>query len=344
MKFAGKRVPGILAAILLVGMGLGTASAQDLDRRVKHLEPGSVLVYPLYTSQGPTNTVIVATNTNSDNRFVPGSDFRAGDVLAHYLYVDQDDWLISDRFELLTAGDTLAVVVDQHNPEGAGDGFLVIIAKDPETEKAIKFDYLIGSAYVAQGQLNFLWQYTAYSFCSNLSDGAPASDAGHRFTQEGPGAVGDGMLTFDGTEYVKFPNSLIVDSFFEEVDPFGNSISFMSTAGAVFQNELGVLIWNNNEQKFSRDYRFVCATTTTLSEIANIVTGLGGDPDEFQRETGWARFNLDRVIDGVGNPKDVGDFGILGVFMQEISGTNFAAGHALHYEGTSANAATLPMK
>ena len=118
----------------------------------------------------------------------------------------------------------------------------------------------------------------------------------------------------------------------------------MSTAGSVYRNDINVLFWNNDEVKFSRTYDFVCWDMTSLGAISAIAGGLGGDADEFRQETGWASFQLARVVDGVGNPKDLGDFGILGVISQAITGTDFAAGHALHYRGTSANASTLPMK
>lgn len=332
----------LIVGALMAGMSVD-AQAGD-PRLVKHGEAGSVLVFPFFASKGAQGTAMVVTNTNTDTSYVPGSDSRAGDVLVHYLYIDGDDWQVSDRSELLTAGDTLAVLVDQHNPERGGEGFVVVIAKDPETEEPIKFNWLIGSAYVAHGDLNLLWQFTAYSFCSNLDDGAPQSDAGHRFTQEGAGAVVDGFLTFDGTEYGKFPQTLFVDSFIEESDTVDNMIAFMSTAGEYYRNDLDVLIFNNNEQQFSRSFRFTCFANTSLGDISSIAGNLGGDPDEFARETGWARFDLGRVVDGAGNPKTLGDFGILGVFSQAVTGTDFAAGHALHYQGTTANAATLPLK
>ena len=104
-----------------------------------------------------------------------------------------------------------------------------------------------------------------------------------------------------------------------------------------------MFFWNNNEQKFSRTNRFVCWTDTTLGDISNIAKDLGGDADEFLRQTGWVELTLGRVLDGSGNPLTLADFGILGVMSQAIIGTDFAAGHALHYAGT-ATGATLPMK
>ena len=82
MKNISKSLFGLLSGIIIGAMCLGDASAQD-DRMVKHGQPGSVLLYPASVTSGMKSTVITVTNTNDDNTYVPGSDFRTGDVIAH---------------------------------------------------------------------------------------------------------------------------------------------------------------------------------------------------------------------------------------------------------------------
>jgi len=323
-----KRITLGLAVLMLVS---ASAMAQP-----KHLQPGSVLVYPLFDSAPGSGTVICITNTNDDNLYCPSDDRRAGDIMLHYQYVADVTWVEFDRFELLTPGDTLCVIADNHNPEGER-GFLVVSAVDPnDMAKRIDFDYLIGSAIVVQSGLNFLWQYTPYVFEGNPLSSDPAS-----CVRTATDADADGAIDFDGTEYDLFPSRLVVDSFFEESGNFTNILTLLTTAGADFEAEIDFLFWNNIEQKFSRSFVFRCWWTGPLSDISLIVEDLGGDEEEIGVngvENGWAEITPRRIVDLSGNPVPASSgFAvppILGVFAQFVSGSDFAAGHALHYTGS----------
>jgi len=327
MKSLMKLFAGAAAVALLAIVLAPVASAQPV-----HLQPGSVLVYPLFDSSPGAGTVVCVTNTNDDNTFCPDQDFRGGDVLVHYQYIDGIDWREFDRFELLTPGDTLCVIVDDHNPEG-NVGFLVVSATDPsDMSKKIDFDMLIGSAIVVQSDLNFLWSYTPYSFLGGAVGGAPTPCA-----RAATDADADLALDFDGIEYSLFPREIFVDSFFEETGNFANALTLLTTTGPDFQAEVAFLFWNNIEQKFSRTFRFTCWHTSPLSEISQIVTDLGGDDEETGRpdtETGWASIRGTRTLDLAGNPVPGQIPPVLGVFNQMVTSTDFSAGHALHYTGS----------
>jgi hypothetical protein len=149
----------------------------------------------------------------------------------------------------------------------------------------------------------------------------------------------DGALDFDGAEYSYFPETLYIDSFFEERNNFTNQLTLMSTAGQDYINEVNFWFWNNIEEKFSRTFKFVCWWSGTLSEISAIVTDLGGDEEEMGHppvQTGWAQIEGNRILDLAGNPVEIGDGvpPLLGVFAQFITSSDFASGHALHYSGT----------
>ncbi len=323
-----------IALALLAVFAITTAAVAQPN----HLQPGSALIFPLYDSAPGAGTVICITNLNDDNVYCGNSDFRRGDIMVHYQYIDGATWREFDRFEFLTPGDTLCVLADLHNPE-QDSGFLVVTAVDPsDMDKTVDFDHLIGSCIVVQSGFNFLWSYTPYSFRALPGDGAPADLCNLPSTD----SDADGACDWDGDEYDLFPAELYVDSFFQENGNFTNQLTLLSMAGADYETEVGVLFWNNIEQKFSRTFRFTCWYSGALSDISAIVTNLGGDADEIGQgavENGWASFTGRRILDGSGNPvqNDGGGNAIppmLGVFAQFIDSTDFAGGHALHYRGS----------
>ncbi len=325
-----KKMIGLLALTSLL-----FAMSQAAFAQPRHLQPGSVLVFPLYDSAPGAGTVICVTNLNDSRIYCPDSDYREGDIMVHYQYIDGTTWREFDRFEFLTPGDTTCVIADQHNPEQDA-GFVVLSAVDPQDmTRKVDFDHLIGSCVVVQSGLNFLWSYTPYSFRA-AADSSDACDLDSTDVDE------DGAIDFDGTEYDVFPRDLFIDSFFEEDGTFTNQLTLLSMAGATYETEVNFLFWNNIEDKFSRSYRFTCWSQGALSDISAIVTNLGGDEEELGQgtiETGWASLSGGRILDGSGNPvldedDDQAIAPILGVFAQFITSTDFAAGHALHYRGT----------
>jgi len=323
----------VAAAALLAPASL--ASAQPL-----HLEPASVLVFPLFDSTPGSGTVICVTNTNDSRVYCPDSDFRAGDIVLHYVYVDGASCLEFDRYETLTPGDTFCILADLHNPEETA-GFLVVAAVDPEDwERYVDYDWLIGSALVVQSDLNFLWAYTPYAF-EGMPDNPFMAAPCDRLS---PDEVGDddGGLDFDGIEYSLFPSRLFLDAFFEEKSPFDNRLTLMATTGQDYIAEVTFLFWNNIEVKFSKTFKFTCWWEGALGDISNVVKDLNGDETELGHgavETGWAAIVPNRVLDLAGNPVlnnhgDVVRPPLLGTYAHFVTSSDFAAGHALHYQGS----------
>jgi hypothetical protein len=304
--------------------------------------PGSVLLFPLFDSTPGAGTTICVTNLETSNLYCPGSDFVQGDVLLHYQYVSGEDCLEFDRYELLSPGDTLCVIAALHNPQSAR-GFLAVSAADPTTGLKIRWDFLIGSAQVVEGDLNLMWQYTPNVFRARTSPGTIGSPPCLRFLTD---LDDDGAMDL-GTppEYQAFPRELYLDSFFEERNNFANELTLMSTSGQDYINEVDFLFYNNSEVKFSRTFKFVCWWSGPLSEISGVVGDLNGDEEELGHppvETGWAHIRGNRVLDLAGNPVPWGGPGggiavppLLGVFAQFITSTDFAAGRALQYDRES---------
>jgi len=317
-----------MAAVLMASTALAVGDPPP----TLHLQPGSALIYPLFDSTPGAGTIICVTNLNTSRVYCPQTDYREGDILAHFQYVAGDDCLEFDRYEFLTPGDTLCVISGKHNPE-ADKGFLVVSAVDPATGEKVGFNYLIGSAIVVQADLNLMWSYTPYAFVS------PSVQALDPCVRPETDLDDDGAMDFDGMEYALFPRELFLDSFFEETAAFGNQLTLMSTSGQDYVNEVKFLFWNNIEEKFSRTHKFVCWWSGSLSEISMIATRLDGDPEELGHppvQTGWISIAGNRILDLAGNPVEIGEGipAMLGVFVQLIKETDFAAGRALQYRGS----------
>jgi len=306
---------GLLGVV--VALQGGRAFADENDPNI-HAQTGSALIYPLFDSTPGVGTLISVTNTNTSTLSC-GNGFVTGDICLHYIYFNKDeedeDCSEFDRFECLTAGDTLTVIADEHNPQQQV-GWLWIEARDPETLQPMTFNSLIGSAIIVESALDFVWSYTPYIFKSTVTEcsAGPQSDCGFCFTD----LNNDDAADFDGTEYQYFPNDLLLDMFFEEgTKNISNELTLMSIQQSTATN-VSALIWNNNEVRFSRSFVFTCHSRAPLSTISNVVTDLGGvtEGDEpFQ--TGWIEFNS--------------AIGILGVFKHQ-KGT-FGAGHELFVDG-----------
>ncbi len=313
------------SAALVMSLSISTvAQAQPV-----HLQPASTLIFPLFDSQAASATVLNVTNTNTSNT-VCTNFFREGDVRLHYVYFS-DQCQESDLFEDLTPGDTLTVLASDHNPQ-AEQGFLIVTALDPETSALLDFDFLVGSAYVANSNIDIMWSYTPYGFQGVATNSTQLNACNL------PYIVDDtvrGPLQFDGVDYAMFPDTLYIDSFFEEdAGSFDNFLTLMSCSGGFAQNQVDFIFYNNQEDPFSRTFNFTCWTSVALSDISGIASSLGGDPNEFVKETGWARITGRDVLDLAGN--SIGEVpSLLGVVVQIVGGT-FNAGHALHYSGSQA--------
>jgi hypothetical protein len=127
-------------------------------------------------------------------------------------------------------------------------------------------------------------------------------------------------------EYDFFPLYLHLDNFFQEGSnpDFASELSLLSTRLSG-QTTLSFLIYNNQEDAFSRGIRMDCFFRDSLRSISGVVTNLDGDPNELvfsgkkQAQGGWLRVTADAPI--------------LGVFAQKIAGTNFVHGRELQFSG-----------
>lgn len=276
--------------------------------------PGSALVFPYVEYGSPARTIITVTNVNVDFEICDGS-FRRGDVIAHFLFFDGANCLVTDRFHQLTPGDTFSARIDEFLPTGATRGWIFVEALDPDDHLPIDFDFLIGSANLADRRTNLKWWYPAYGFKSLVQEGGAAfgsTPCGHARHNPASAAMAD----FDGIEYAPFPQTQFLDFFVGEGQPpelgqgsiVGSRLILMSPSAA--ENRLIIRFRNNNEENANFTFRFECSLFSSLSSVSGFARESSLRDSYDSRElgglpTGWFQIEADLPM--------------LGLFLQRVS-------------------------
>jgi len=328
------RLPAGIVAIALL---LLAAPAPTVLAAPSEFRPGSLLVYPLVDSRAMMgrSTTLSITNTNASRMVSPVNHFREGDVRAHYFYVEgAAPWGAFDRVEYLTPNDTLTVVASEHAPD-LNQGFLIVLAGDPESERAVTFNYLIGESLLVDVLTGRTTLLPAVPF-EALANGQPRSNTNHAFTD----LNGNGSADLDGLEYETFPGVLYLDRFFQQSNTLETELILVTLLGRDFRVEMDFLIYDNEEDVFSRTFQFLCWTRVRLTDISQITRSLGGRATEAQ--TGWMRLMgryAVNILNGAywrneGQVPVTLDPPILGAVLERIMGPmGMEYGHLLHHSG-----------
>ncbi len=301
--------------------------------------PGSVLIYPVFDARPGIRTCISVTNTNQS--YVRcGHGFREGDICLFYYYFSATTCTVFDRTEELSPGDTVTVVVDQHNPNFV-NGFLVIQATDPATQLPIDFDFLTGSATIAsataQGALdNGKWTYLAYAFEGIAANPNGSDDCGRKIVTM------TSNFNFDGTDYTTFPDEVILEHFEGEGTPLTQPGNYKGTLYLMNSSRLtanvSMAAWNNNSVPVTRNFSTSpCLEEYQLTDLSPALTqvnlAVGYNPSELRGiSTGWLRLNST-------SPQA----GLLGVYRERLAAgaARYIAGRALSIRGSRAVTLTL---
>ncbi len=253
-------------------------------------EAGSLLVYPYFSNTRATRTMLTVTNTNLDS--------VNGGVNVEFVYIDGDHCLEFNRTRTLTPGDTLSVITKYDNPNYV-EGYAYVFAKSKTTGKAIKFDWLVGSAIVLTNDLTD----PEISYTPNVFKAGAALAAGANTDLENAGA-GDGQRDLDGLEYEKTPDQLIVPNFIaDNDDDFQPGLVLLGLTGLQFTTIVNFLVYNDNEEVFSAQVTVDCwellrlrddvsfvfddaFLATTGQNAAEVYTGPGVLANRLP-ETGW---------------------------------------------------------
>jgi len=216
---------------------------------VSDQKEGSILFYPIYTSDAANNntqnTRINITNTSGTEK-----------VCVHLFAVDGSSCATLDAFICLTPNQTSVFLASDFDP--GATGYLMAVAVDCETGLPRAFNELIGDEYVKFSS----------GHAANL--GAEAIAAVMMF----PGGVNPNVTTttlkFDGMNYNRLPRVLAASNIPSPND--GNSTLLIfnrvggdfTNGGSSINNFTG-LLFDDQEQSFSFTARGDCQFRTILS-------------------------------------------------------------------------------
>ncbi|MEK7833281.1 MAG: hypothetical protein AAB401_19480, partial [Acidobacteriota bacterium] len=234
----------------IVPPGTTPGKAYKALSEVSDQKEGSILFYPIYTSDATSgnvqNTRISITNTSGTEQ-----------ATVHLFAVDGASCAILDAFICLTPNQTSSFLTSDFDP--GNTGYMVAVAVEDDTGLPRAFNELIGDSYVkfASGhQANLAAESIAASmmFPAGIDTTSPTA-----------------TLRFDGMNYNRLPRILGADSIGSTAD--GNSTMMIinrvggnfATTGATIGNLTG-LLFDDTEASFSFTANLgVCQYRTILS-------------------------------------------------------------------------------
>ncbi len=220
---------------VVVKQAPGPGNAFPVLSEASDQKAGSVLFYPIYTSDASSgnvqNTRINITNTSVAEK-----------VCVHLFAVDGASCSVLDMFVCLTANQTASFLASDLDP--GSTGYMMAMAVDCETGLPKGFNCLIGDEYVK------------FSSGHQANLGAVAVTAGLVIPAGSNPNATTAVLKFDGIAYNRLPRALASDTVLSVDD--GNSTLMiidriggnMATSGATIGNITGLLI-DDAETSFS---------------------------------------------------------------------------------------------
>lgn len=313
-------------ALALASLVLTSASALAGGRN-----PGSLLIFPEFDNLEGRFTLVSITNTNTD--LVNGS------VQVEVVWLNgTTEPLVAcsetNATYFLTPNDTLTLMSTFANPNPQR-GWAYAFAKDVQG-RAISFNFLIGDTLLVDPVF-------ALDYAVN-----PIAFSSPRMQNQTTDLDGDGLRDLDGAEYEAAPDRVLVPRFLGQGALASSELVMINlTGGGRFTALVDFLVYNDNEEVFSRNWSFRCWTKVPLSTISaqfsqsflanasdHDVAEIVGYPAQ---EAGW--FEIDGSMAWSTSTQFV-DPAILAVLI-ETAGTKSGAETAFAL-GTQTNGALLP--
>ncbi|GJM45330.1 MAG: hypothetical protein DHS20C21_21720 [Gemmatimonadota bacterium] len=340
-----------LKTVALVGVACFVAALFAPAADAEQLVPGSVLVWPYVDTDA---TVISITNSylvNWDDENNPQGGMLVGgyeecaggppikaagqtDVHFMFFFQDENDRCFETNWDVkLSAQDHASFLVADEIGQNT-TGWLVAFAAEPDEQDAggnpvpWSFDFLMGQAWNVETGDDYQWSYNAYAFLSANHADVPA-DPCDRDTYSA-----DPYLDFDGNEYERWGDKLLLPRFFEQGATKDSKLVLISPLSTFhdfptdehwgrYKVTFGTLFWNNDENgngfPFSRTTNFECQFEGTLSDVSLQFEDLGGtdinNDDIEEQQTGWGIFDGFNLVDNTG-AQITNDPPLLGVFIQ----------------------------
>lgn len=264
-------------------------------------KPGSVLVFPVYTSN---STSVLAENT----RFVITNLNPTQSVTLHLFFVDGRSCSVRDSYLCLSQSQTTTFSAADYDPDTTG--YLVVVAVDRNSGCPTNFNFLAGDAYVkfASGHSANL---AAWSFAALKENPATCDIAGAIAT-----------LNFDGVNYNAAPRTVAVDNFASSSDDV-STLVVLSRLGGNFTEQaeaigsLFGLLYDDQERPYSFQTRGGCQI---VERIANTfpLTAPRLTTAIQPGHTGWLKLYGSE------------DKALLGATLTRSRNSQYSDGHNLH--------------
>lgn len=253
--------------------------------RAEGRNPGSLLVFPEFDSTAGHRTLITLTNAHRDPS---GTAMRVEIVFVNGSGPTATLCNETNTTVLLTPNDTFTFLASALNPN-TQRGYVYAFAKNAQGQ-AVSFNWLIGDDLLLDGINNLDYSVEPYSFRA-LTPTGTETDVDH-----------DGIRDLNGVEYEMAPAKIYVPRFLGQGPAYASDLVLINlTGGKQFTATLDFLVYNDNEEVFSRNYEFRCWSKVSLATLSGLFTQnfLSGftnnDPAELigmpQIETGW--FEID---------------------------------------------------
>ncbi len=239
---------------------------------VSDQKPGSILVFPYYTSNAQTkaDTRITLTNLMGTLSAVPANGGGNGSVIVHLFFLRGSDCQQSDQYVCLTKGASISFKASEQDPEVTG--YVIAVAVN-EMGAPQHRNQLVGNAFVSAGDI--VGNYGAESFAAaNGFVGAVLA----------VNADGTATLPLNGLGYDRGADQFAVE-IQSPNDATGQTIVHVSlngnisTAGlsSVSQSGTGLVIRGDEKQgSFVRFISGNCQSVNTITATApRVPTGLG---------------------------------------------------------------------
>jgi len=203
--------------------------------------PGSVLIFPLYTSAASNalgqNTRLSLTNLDPSRT-----------ANAHLFFVDASACEVRDAFVCLTANQTITFLASDFDP--GTTGFLVVVAVDRQGCPT-HFNYLIGDEYVKLGS----------GHTANLSAEAIPAIAGGLASCSADATTA--ALRFDGAAYAPLPRIVAAGGFGSRTDGNDtllilNRIGGNLAVGGTTVSAMTSLAYDDAENPYSLSFNLTC--------------------------------------------------------------------------------------
>ncbi len=316
---------GLVGAALALAL-LGPAAQAD------GRNPASLLIYPEFDNTGGRFALLSVTNTNQD--------LATGTVRVEFVWINGDAsggtvCSETNATYLLTPNDTLTLMSTSANPN-TQRGYAYAFAKDVQG-RAIAFNWLIGDTLLVDPVFALDYAVNPVVFRSSRPQGQPTD------------LDGDGLRDLDGLEYEAAPARVLIPRFMGQSATHQSQLILINlTGGAQFTALVDFLVYNDNEEVFSRNWSFRCWAKVPLTQISSSFTqgflanatnhSAGEIIGSPAHESGW--FEIDGRY-AWSSALQVNDPAILAVLVEDAgAGSGAEASFEL---GKQTNGALLPV-